>query len=165
MIIEIHRIKEDEGMLLRTVRLAALTDSPGACGAKLEDERKKPMVEFEEAARSHSQSEKSTTFLATQSNSAVGQIGAFFETTEGRAYICAMWVSPKVRRQAIGTRLFNAAAEWLHQRGAEQIHAWVADSNEAAIEFYRQLGFVATETKMPLLSDPSELETLYVYSS
>jgi hypothetical protein len=99
MNIEISKIQATDGNLLRAIRLAALSDSPDAFGARYEDEAQKPVSEFEQTAIEHAESESSTTFLAKESGAAIGQIGAFFQKPTGRAFICAMWVSPEVRRK------------------------------------------------------------------
>lgn len=150
---------------MRAIRLAALSDSPDAFGARYEDEAQKPVSEFEQTAIEHAESESSTTFLAKESGAAIGQIGAFFQKPTGRAFICAMWVSPEVRRKEVGSRLVNMAHHWLQDRGADEIYAWVTDTNIAAQQFYRRLGFSPSGTNAPLPSNPRIMETLYVYSS
>lgn len=69
------------------------------------------------------EAETSTTFLATVFDSAGGQVSVFFEVASGGAFICAMWVSPEVRRQAVGSRLVEVAYDCLKERGATEVHA------------------------------------------
>jgi len=160
--IEIRRINSDEGNLLRKVRLAALENAPYAFGAKLSDELNKPLSSFNEAAQRNSTSELSATFLALHCNEPIGQIGAF--VTGGKAFICAMWVASDYRRQKVGKNLFIIASGWLYDINENMIFAWVADTNEAAKMFYRELGFEPTEVKQSLPSNPTESETLYAYN-
>jgi ribosomal protein S18 acetylase RimI-like enzyme len=61
--------------------------------------------------------------------------------------------------------LVAAAIEWLSDREAERVFAWVADDNPRALAFYRNAGFVATREIQPLPSDPSKLETLFCVSA
>lgn len=91
-------------------------------------------------------------------------IGAFFDNATSRPFISSMWVSPAFRRNGVGIWLFLAAKEWLQNRGAQEVNAWVVTENSQAISFYESLGFVATENIEPLPSDSSLVERLYVYS-
>ena len=159
--IRVRRIIESEGALLREIRIAALKDSPFAFGASLEDEMGRPMEDYVSDATRLATSESTATFLALKDDKTVGQIGAFMDS--GKAYVCAMWVSPSARRNKVGSRLFDSAAGWLADLGARRIFAWVADSNSSAVDFYESLGFTATHQVQPLPSNPSESETLYVY--
>jgi ribosomal protein S18 acetylase RimI-like enzyme len=53
-----------------------------------------------------------------------------------------MWVSPTARRGGLGSALVDRIAEWGAAWGAERVVLWVVASNEAALEFYRRIGFV-----------------------
>ncbi|MBT8447494.1 MAG: GNAT family N-acetyltransferase [Gammaproteobacteria bacterium] len=162
MDIEIRRIRETEGGLLREVRIAALMDAPSAFGASLADEQHKPLEACQADAKRHAHSQTSTTFFAIIDGEVAGQAGAFID--DGRAWICAMWVAPAARRNQVGSRLFSSASASLSGAGAKAIHAWVADENQTAVAFYKRLGFVATAQTQQLPSDPSMMETLYVCS-
>ena len=158
---EVRRIHKGQGALLRDVRLKALAESPFAFGAKLSDEEKIPLNEFEVKADLQATSETSTTFLAFDKTTVVGQIGAFIDQTNN-AFICAMWVSPYNRRQGIGENLITSALAWLNQLDNNKVYAWVADDNETAKSFYKSIGFISTNTQQPLPSSENISETLYV---
>ena len=157
----VRRIGASEGEVLRSIRLAALCESPHAFGAKLADEEAKPISEFIVTAQRHAESETSTTFLAFSGNEPVGQVGAFFDGCEGgRPFICALWVAPQMRRRKVGVTLVLEAVCWLQTRDARSVFAWVADGNESARRFYSSFGFTATSERQRLPSNPTEWETL-----
>ena len=75
---EIRKIRSDERLILREVRLHALADSADAFMATLLEEKKKPVDEFISRAKIHATSEISTTFLAIENTEPIGQAGSFF---------------------------------------------------------------------------------------
>ena len=160
---KIRKIKSTEGLLLRELRLSALADSPHAFGVKLSDEEMKPMHEYSLSAEKHATSESSTTFIALDDNIPIGQIGAFFEKSSGKPFICAVWVIPTHRRLGVGRQLISTAMTWLTERGAHDIYAWVANTNTKAIEFYQSIWFQSTDEQQPLPSDADIMETLFTY--
>ncbi|WP_432464634.1 GNAT family N-acetyltransferase [Agarivorans sp. QJM3NY_33] len=162
MNIEVRRINPTDAENLRNCRLAALKDSPHAFGAKLSDEQNKPLSEFESDSQRLSSSDSTSMYLALSEESVYGQIGAFISS--GKAYICAMWVSPQVRGRRVATRLLTMAFDWLVESGHTEVYAWVVDTNNVAISFYNSVGFKATTSKQVLPSNESLTETLYKLS-
>ena len=160
---EIRKIKSNEGLILREIRLNALTDSPDAFGANLSEEIQKPVEEYYSSAKAHSASETSTTFLALENNSPVGQVGAFFYKADGESFICAMWVNPSYRRTGLGGQLLSKAVSWLIERNASKVCAWVSNSNIEAVRFYESMGFVSSQVQQALPSNPKTVETLFTY--
>ena len=64
---------------------------------------------------------------------------------EGCEDLAALWdirVSPEVRRQGIGARLFHAAEVWATARGCRQLKVETQNINVAACRFYAQQGCV-----------------------
>ena len=164
--LSVRRAKAEDAALIRRMRIASLTESPHAFGARLCDVQAQPEKSFEEDARRHSTSEVSTSFFVFSGAEPVGTIGAFFERSESqRAFICALWVDPSCRGTSAASLLVAAAIEWLSDRGAENIFAWVANDNARAQAFYRKAGFSATSEVQPLPSKPSKLETLFCGSA
>ncbi|MFC4161527.1 GNAT family N-acetyltransferase [Chitinimonas lacunae] len=159
---QIRPIRAQDGAALREVRLAALADAPEAFQARLEDEAARPEQEWAAMATLHAASADTTTFLLWQNSRPVGMIGAFFDQgRRDRAYICAMWVAPALRRGGAGGRLVDTAARWLAERGASRVLAWVADSNIGALRFYESLGFVDTKERGEIR--PGQGETLLAF--
>jgi ribosomal protein S18 acetylase RimI-like enzyme len=57
------------------------------------------------------------------------------------AHIFLLYVAPDHRRQGIGTALMHQAETWARSRGDRQIGLQVFQSNQPALELYRQLGY------------------------
>ncbi|HEX9501746.1 MAG TPA: GNAT family N-acetyltransferase, partial [Thermoanaerobaculia bacterium] len=62
-------------------------------------------------------------------------------------------VAVEARRAGIGTRLIEAAVEWLRNRGAPRVILWSAASNDAARAPFRGLGFRETMVEMTMELD------------
>lgn len=58
-----------------------------------------------------------------------------------RGYIYHLAVSPKFRRQGMGTALTKAAVNKLKSAGATKIHLMIHTDNDDAHHFYETLGF------------------------
>lgn len=159
--IRIRRTTENDGALLRRLRVAALTDAPYAFGARLEDVLAQSLASFDTTASRHAYSDTSTSFIAFVANEPVGMIGAFQEQqTPFRPFICSLWVDPTHRGTFVASALVHTASSWLKPFSEQGVFAWVADSNQRASAFYRKLGFIPTEEHQPLPSNLSEYETL-----
>jgi len=57
-------------------------------------------------------------------------------------------VDPEHRRGGVGRQLFEAALEFVHSRGLEQIVLATAERNEAAQRFFASVGFRRTMIEM-----------------
>ena len=161
----IRRPSVGDGPVIRELRIAALTDAPYAFGSSLSEILNLPASSFEDDAVRHSSSDTSTSFLLFKENSAIGMVGAFVESSSGRPFICSLWLSPLHRGSSLASKLVLTAIQWLQARGAQDIFAWVADKNVRAIGFYRKLGFIKAGDCQALPSNPSEIESLYRYTS
>ncbi|HJJ28735.1 MAG TPA: N-acetyltransferase [Methanocorpusculum sp.] len=54
-------------------------------------------------------------------------------------------VAPEYQRKECGTNLCNALFSAMQQRGVKKVHLTVAESNTAAVSFYKKNGFVQTD--------------------
>ncbi len=57
-------------------------------------------------------------------------------------------VAEHARGTGLGTRLLEAAAAWLEERGAPRIMLWTAERNPAARRLFERLGFRPTMVEM-----------------
>ena len=160
--INVRKIKTNEFELYKSLRIRALTDAPYAFGGTRDEAINKPIGWYKKETLRWSKSEKSTIFIAFSDEIAIGLVGAFFENKTGRAFICSMWVDPEFRKSGVGNSIVKKSSYWLSDRGGSSIFAWVAESNKSAIRFYKSLGFVATNEKETLPSNPGESEILYI---
>lgn len=160
--IHIRRTTANDGNLLREIRLASLADAPHAFNTPLQEALALPEEHFVSEALRQSRSELATSFLLFDGEKLAGTVGAFFKDLQPpRPLICALWVTPALRGTSAASRLVKTAVEWLRARGAQNVHAWVADSNVHGQLFYKKLGFHATAEQRPRRRKPEEDETLY----
>ena len=58
-----------------------------------------------------------------------------------RGWVYYLAVAPDSQKQGLGRRMMVAAEHWLRERNAPKIQLMVRDDNEAAIGFYKALGY------------------------
>ncbi len=66
---------------------------------------------------------------------------AFVAASDGAAMVHALVVRPAQRRRGLAGHMMAHAARWAARQGAENVVVLVTEANEAAIAFYRSLGF------------------------
>ena len=153
----IERIRPDEWARLRSVRLAALTDSPAAFGSTLERELAFGDHEWQARAAASAEGSDRATFLARSGDEVVGIVGGF---VEGDAVeLVSMWVAPSARGTGLGRSLVERVVEWTaDDTGAARVDLWVVRGNDAAQALYERMGFAVTDDVQPLPSDPCKDE-------
>jgi GNAT superfamily N-acetyltransferase len=136
----IRRLREDEWLLLRDVRLAALRDAPEAFGQPLENAAAQPASEWQSMARAAARGDRRAWFVAELEERAVGIVQARRRAPHD-CLVFSMWVAPDARRAGVGRGLLRAVDDWAGGWGARQVVLWVIAGNETALGFYRRLGF------------------------
>lgn len=68
--------------------------------------------------------------------------GAWQEERETIGEIHEFVVHPAYQGRGVGGMLFDAAIQYLMERGRKKIGLWVGEKNERALEFYLRRGFV-----------------------
>lgn len=58
-----------------------------------------------------------------------------------RGWVYYLAVAADFRKQSLGRKMMEAAEQWLRERNAPKIQLMVRDDNEAAIGFYKALGY------------------------
>jgi GNAT superfamily N-acetyltransferase len=66
--------------------------------------------------------------------------------------ILALEVLPQAQRGGHGSRLLAAAVDLLREQGADQVHTWVLDGDDARAQFLRGAGLGPDETTRELAS-------------
>lgn len=152
----VERIRPDEWALLRSVRLAALTDSPAAFGSTLERELAFGDAEWQSRAAASAAGGERATFLARSGDEVVGIVGGF---VEGDAIeLVSMWVAPSARGTGLGRALVHRVVDWAGEVRAECVDLWVVRGNGPAQTLYERMGFAVTDDHQPLPSDPCKDE-------
>ena len=154
----VRRIRPDEGVLLRAMRIRALMDTPTTFGSTIEQTLAYSMEMWEERARSNAMSDTISGFFAERDGEVVGLAGWFFEDGEPMPSLISMWVAPSARGQGGGEALIEAVVAWVRSLGATRLQLWVMETNASALALYRRVGFIETDETQALLSHPALLE-------
>ena len=137
---------------MRTVRLAALADSPTAFGSTLEREQKYDEARWRDWTRNVA------TFLACCNGLLVGIAGGLPGSNTDERTVVAMWVQPDHRRIGVASALLDTLRRWARDDGATRLTLWVTRSNDPAATLYGRAGYTPTGDSKPLPSNPSLVE-------
>jgi PhnB protein len=163
-VVEVRRIRPDEGPVLRAVRIAALTDTPSAFGATLADTLALPDADWEARARRGAAGDEIATFLAVDDGEddavPVGVVAGLRDSPADPAVeLVSMWTAPSARGQGVARRLVAELVAWARTTPATAVRLWVTDGNAPAERFYATLGFRPTGARQPLPSDLTLMES------
>lgn len=155
--VEVRRVAAAEWQAFKSVRLAALAESPSAFGSTHEREVAYDDGVWQERARIGSYSADRAMFLAWSDDRPVGIVGGNRDD-DGHVELVAMWVSPDARRGAVGQRLVTAVLDFARATGTDRVELWVVRGNDSAQRLYETMGFAVTGDFQPLPSDPCKDE-------
>lgn len=157
--VALSRIRPDEGLVLKEIRLAALVDSPFAFGSTYAAEADLTDEEWTYRATLYSAGLDRVTFLARTDGVPTGLVGGYrAEAAIDTVELVSMWASPAVRRSGVGRLLVQAIIDWATEARASSVQLWVTRGNDPAQRFYESLGFRETGEYQPLPSDPCKDE-------
>lgn len=140
-------------MTFKTVRLAALRDTPTAFASTYAQESQLSDEQWVQRSIERGSGERSICYLAMLDGQARGIAGGYFPDDGTGPYLVSMWVESGVRRHGIGRRLVDAVFDWARSRGASRLLLDVTTTNDPAIRFYERLGFRRTGTIKPYPND------------
>ncbi|MCU1372301.1 MAG: GCN5-related N-acetyltransferase [Ilumatobacteraceae bacterium] len=157
----VRRIRADEGLRLRSIRLAALADAPGDATTTLARAEARSEDHWMEAAVANSSGALQATFFAepTDDQGTVldgepcGLLGAYANET-GIVNLVGLWSAPGHRDIGVASALLQAVAEWGSTIGADRLRMWVVERNEFARAFWTKEGFEPTGARIPYELDP-----------
>lgn len=136
---EIHRLRTDDWVRLKQLRLSALRDAPEAFDSTYADAQRFSPTQWRQ------QIEDLATFVATHDGVDMGMVRGAPDRADARgAFLISMWVAPVARRRGVGKRLIEAVIRWARAAGFERLELDVADDNQAATALYEQLRFLPT---------------------
>lgn len=150
--ITVRVLTEEEWDQYRSVRLAALHESPEAFVASYEEE-----AEYDEDFW-RTRMRRSQRFLAEVDGEAVGtaSVGEV-DTDDGcHAELFGLWVSPALRGKGIATELVRAGATNARQTGKSHLYYWVGTDNGRAVAFASGFGFRPTDQRRPVRVESEE---------
>jgi GNAT superfamily N-acetyltransferase len=162
MSLEVRRIRADEGLRLRALRLHALADTPTAFSSTLSREEVFPEGVWHERAAGGAEGCDRVTLIAEQDGRWLGLATGLAEDPDGPKQsgpvLVGMFVDGAERRHGVGAMLVEGVAAWARARGAARLSLWVFSSNEPAIALYRKCGFRPTGETKPLAHSPILVE-------
>jgi ribosomal-protein-alanine N-acetyltransferase len=86
--------------------------------------------------------------VAESGNKVVGYCGVFLPAPGVEADILTVAVLPDFRRQGIAREFMHQIEQWSKERGASAMMLEVEQSNSAAIELYKSLGYKKISVRM-----------------
>ncbi|KAH8657952.1 acyl-CoA N-acyltransferase [Xylariales sp. PMI_506] len=155
--IELRVFSADDWALWRTLRLAALTDTPTAFGSKLEKWADAPekrwrdrlsipnawdLVAFVPKGLKEGEVFK---YRRDAPMRPAGMASGIPTNTPGRAELISMWVDPTCRRHGVATELIESVVSWAATWDYEELVLAVRRDNDAARETYLRNGFVVSD--------------------
>jgi len=158
---DIRRIRADEGLRLRDIRLRALADSPMAYGSTLAREEAYPETLWHERAENGAAGDKSVTFVAEHDDCLVAMATGLAPDSDHDApspMMVGVFVDGTARRQGVGAQLVAAVIEWARARGWARLLVWITSGNASALALYRRCGFRATGATRPNAHTPGLIE-------
>jgi GNAT superfamily N-acetyltransferase len=153
---KIRRIRADEGLRLRDIRLRALADSPGAFGETFAAAATRPEDSWHDRAARSSAGNETVLYVAEEDEQWKGLAAGWLEDdVPGDVELVSMWVDPSIRGRRIGQRLVDAVVDWALERQAIQVRLWVTEGNTPAVTLYERCGFRYSGDAQPLPSNPT----------
>lgn len=138
--IDVRRLRSDEGQILKQLRLRALTEDPDSFAERMPEVAMRPNDYWEDLAAEVAVSDERITYLAEFEGRPVGMLGAqVVDSTT--VELKSMWTEPLVRRRGAGRRLLDAATGWAREAGRTEAVLWVLAANDGAQRMYERYGF------------------------
>jgi len=160
----IHRVKEEDGALLREIAVRMYSDSPDAFSETLAKAKQMTAEQWDSRANRLAGSTDAIGLIAYDDYDepcgfVMGLIGKFIDGSmdwecRDTVTIAKTWVDPKARRKGIAKALTDTVKDWACEKGVKQLELQVTENNEAAKSFYKHLGFTDTGHREPLVSNP-----------
>ena len=145
--------------MLKSVRLAALSESPSAFGSSHAAEVSLPDEHWTSRAVLGAAGGQTTTYLAVADEAVVGIVAAYRpDPATSSVELVSMWVSPLHRRAGIAAQLVDGVIDWARDTDGTSVSLWVTRGNDPAVSLYESAGFELTGERQPLPSDPSKDE-------
>jgi RimJ/RimL family protein N-acetyltransferase len=147
---EVRMTEATDWILLKQVRLSALSNAPPAFGMSYETAAKYTDEQWQERASAKAGPEF---WLAFMDGEPIGMIGGGISQTH-RYNLIGMWVEPRVRGSGIASSLVEVVKSRALQKGHGRVFLDVSSENERAANFYLKHGFVFIDEYEALASHP-----------
>ena len=159
----IRHVKQADGGLLRDLAIRMYSDSPDAFSETLAKAKQRTAEEWDSRAKWLGDSPDVIGLIAYDDNwpcgFVMGLVGSFINGSmdwqcRNSVTIARTWVDPNARRKSIASALTDTVKDWAYEKGVERLELQVTENNEAAKNFYKNLGFTDTGRREPLVSNP-----------
>jgi len=147
---DIRLTEEKDWLLLKYIRLAALSDTPTAFGVS----HQTAADYTDEQWKARASAANGTEFwLAIKNAKPVGMIGAAVSQAN-RYNLIGMWVEPHARGSGVSHHLVEAVKSRAKGKGFDRVFLDVSPDNVRAANFYLKQGFSFIDEWEPLASHP-----------
>jgi GNAT superfamily N-acetyltransferase len=157
----VRRVRLEEGLRLRELRLRALARAPKAFGSTLAREETFTPEVWHRRAADGAAGLVSITVVAERRDRLVGMASGLVTDAERQALgpiLVGMFVDDDMRRLGIGEALVESVKTWARSREHVCLHLWVVSVNAPAIALYRRCGFHASGAERPVAHTPDLIE-------
>jgi GNAT superfamily N-acetyltransferase len=145
----VRRSNESDHIVLRSIRLEALRDSPAAYGSTYKDCELWTPERWKEMASGNC-------YLGEIDGEVVGMATGGFNTEFPNTFwLFGMFVSPKARGSGVGIDLVGAVEEWAKRQGGDELYLHVMETMQRARAFYTKIGFWLNGGSVTMDRDPS----------
>lgn len=158
--INIRALNQNEWDVYKSLRLAALKDSPDSFSSTFERESAFQDAEWISRLNYNEDVDKGLLIIAELDDSPVGLACGIVHSEEDRnGHLYQMWVSPNTRGLGVGKQLLAHIISWAKDAKLRVLSLDVTAKNAAAIHLYTSSGFNPDGTLDELRSG-SQLKTL-----
>jgi ribosomal protein S18 acetylase RimI-like enzyme len=155
----VRRVRPEDALRLRDVRLRALATDPASFGSTHAREAVYPDERWCEWAEDDAEGGVGATLLALDEDEQVGLvIAARDDDDPHRFHVYSMWVAPEVRRMGVGRRLLTAVEDWIRAAGGREVHLSVTNEAAAAQRLYESAGYEADGVRTASRHTPGVVE-------
>lgn len=137
--LEARTLTPDDWPLWRDLRLAALSEAPGAFGSTLAEWSGDG--DREERWRDRLSIPGARDVVVLLDGAPVGMVSGVPTEETGVVELISMWVSPDARGRGVGDRLIAEVEQWAVEQGATTLRLSVMHDNRTATALYERAGF------------------------
>jgi GNAT superfamily N-acetyltransferase len=150
-VLDIKLLAPEEWHVLRTIRLRALLDSPGAFMSHYDTEVRWSEAQWRQRFAS------GTWVVAIESGAVIGIAGLVDGYASDGRHVEWTWVDPTHRHRGVFRALLEALIDLERGDGAYDLALWVLENNHAARKAYARLDFRPTGERQHLSGDRYEV--------
>jgi ribosomal protein S18 acetylase RimI-like enzyme len=142
--IVIRRIRPDDGMRWRAIRLRALQSDPLSFGDTFAAAVQRPESTWIERAHVNATSDDQVVLLGSRGDADVA-LGVVVRDEARRELfsVYSFWVAPEARCVGLGSRLLEELETWAHAHGGTILQLFVSDMAAPARRLYERAGFAS----------------------